>query len=129
MNTNEDTREIVEELIKINKLMGKTLLDLKWATDLTQDEAVEFIEEEQPVVRVRPKRKREFIQEAPPEQAPQMPPQPKPVVLPDQVVTSTQEKRPNIMEKLLGKEADQKAKQRADRMAQLEKELAELQAK
>jgi len=129
MNTNEDTKEIVEELIKINKLMGKTLMDLKWATDLMQDEAVEFVEEEQPIVRVRPKRKREFIQEAPPEPAPPMPTLTKPVVLPDQEVTSSTEKRASIMEKLLGKEADQKAKQRADRMAQLEKELAELQAK
>ena len=129
MNTNEDTKEIVEELIKINKLMGKTLMDLKWATDLMQDEAVEFVEEEQPIVRARPKRKREFIQEAPPEPAPPMPTLTKPVVLPDQEVTSSTEKRASIMEKLLGKEADQKAKQRADRMAQLEKELAELQAK
>lgn len=37
--------------------------------------------------------------------------------------------KPSIVERLLGKDADQKAKQRAEKMAQLEKELAEFSKK
>jgi hypothetical protein len=68
-------------------------------------------------------------QRAPPEPpAPPVPPMPPKAPETPQIAPESATK-PSIYERLLGKDADEKAKRRAERLAQLEKELAELSGK
>lgn len=92
---------------------------------------------EQPV-RVKGRPKREPIPEPP---APPEPPEPprrhdfikevrKPAIEPEVMPQATEPpKKRGIVEQLLGKDASDKAKLRAERLAQLEKELADLKKK
>jgi hypothetical protein len=66
---------------------------------------------------------------AEPQQSPQMPVSAPPLPPLPPSPKAPEQTKPNIVERLLGKDADQKAKLRAERMALLEKELAELQKK
>jgi hypothetical protein len=82
---------------------------------------------ETPMIKARPKPRKETTPEPPqspvepdvPETLPPLPP----------TLPKAPEPKPSIVERLLGKDADQKAKLRAERTAKLEKELAELQKK
>jgi regulator of replication initiation timing len=56
-------------------------------------------------------------------------PQPEPQPMPEPIPVRQEPPKPNMVERLLGKDIDQRQKDRAARMAQLEKELADLNAK
>jgi len=92
-----------------------------------EKEVGQYGNDEPPTIRARGRPRKE----APPEplQAPAEPEIPETLPPLPPLPPKAPEPKPNIVERLLGKEADQKAKMRAERMAKLEKELAELSKK
>jgi outer membrane biosynthesis protein TonB len=78
----------------------------------------------------------EYYEPKPRRNAPEQPklyrkpePQPEPQPTPEPIPVRQEPPKPTMVERLLGKDVDQRQKDRAARMAQLEKELADLNAK